>query len=281
MTVRRSTSTETVMGFMGPTIARARLARTGEIAGAAPPRPRDGPRMLDLPRHITTCLFDLDGVLTRTAEIHARAWKRTFGELVGEDFGQSDYEAHVDGRPRLDGARSFLAARGLDADAEIVRALAARKDDIVRALLRQGVERYEGSVRFAEAARALGLRRAVVSSSTHCSEVLEAAGIADLFEVVVDGTLARRERLAGKPAPDTFLAAVWMLRARAAEAAVFEDAVAGVEAARAGAFGWVVGVDRSGHGEALRRHGADVVVGDLGQLVSAARAPAARARRAS
>jgi beta-phosphoglucomutase family hydrolase len=238
--------------------------------------------MLNLPTAITTCLFDLDGVLTRTEKVHAAAWKRAFDDYLGEDtFLPSDYDAYVDGRPRRDGVRAFLASRGVTPDAATVAALAARKDAAVRAVMRRdGVERYEGSIRFAEAARAAGLRRAVVSSSRHCRAVLAAAGIDDLFERVVDGVDAEREFLAGKPAPDTFLAAAWLLRARPEEAAVFEDAIVGVQAARAGGFGWIVGIDRSDQAEALRREGADLVVRDLGELLSAPRARAERARSA-
>ena len=232
--------------------------------------------MLDLPAGITTCLFDLDGVLTQTAKVHARAWKEMFDAFLrerdGEDFRgfslPGDYDEHVDGKPRLDGVRSFLTARGIDAPPETVEALGTHKNELVLELIRQqGVEAYEGSVRFAEAARDQGLRRAVVSSSTNCKDVLEAAGIDHLFEARVDGVVAEEERLAGKPAPDTFLAGARMLGAEPAEAAVFEDALAGVEAGRAGDFGWVVGVDRTGHADDLRRHGADVVVQDLAELL--------------
>ena len=232
--------------------------------------------MLDLPAGITTCLFDLDGVLTQTAKVHARAWKEMFDTFLrerdGEDFREfslpGDYDEHVDGKPRMDGVRSFLTARGIDAPPETVEALGTHKNELVLELIRQqGVEAYEGSVRFAEAARDQGLRRAVVSSSTNCKDVLEAAGIDHLFEARVDGVVAEEERLAGKPAPDTFLAGARMLGAEPAEAAVFEDALAGVEAGRAGDFGWVVGVDRTGHADDLRRHGADVVVQDLAELL--------------
>jgi beta-phosphoglucomutase family hydrolase len=246
---------------------------------------------LDLPDGITTCLFDLDGVLTQTAKIHARAWKEMFddflrdwAERVGEPFEEfdrpTDYDEYVDGKPRLEGVHSFLQSRRIDlpmgtpADppkTETVHALGTRKNDLVLELIRQqGVEPYDGSVRFAEAAREQGMRRAVVSSSTNCRDVLVAAGIEPLFEEVIDGIVAEREGLAGKPAPDTFLAAAKRLGAAPAEAAVFEDAQAGVEAGRAGNFGWVVGVDRTGQADALRRRGADVVVRDLGELLDRA-----------
>jgi beta-phosphoglucomutase family hydrolase len=244
--------------------------------------------MLDLPDRITTCLFDLDGVLTQTARVHARAWKEMFddflrdwSERTGEPFHPfdrpTDYDEYVDGKPRLDGVHSFLESRGIDLpmgsptdppEAETVHALGTRKNDLVLEFIReQGVEPYEGSVRFVEAARGQGLRRAVVSSSTNCLDVLVAAGIDRLFEVRIDGAVAEREHLAGKPAPDTFLAGARRLAAEPADAAVFEDALAGVEAGRAGNFGWVVGVDRTGQAEALRRRGADVVVQDLGELL--------------
>jgi beta-phosphoglucomutase family hydrolase len=244
--------------------------------------------MLDLPSGITTCLFDLDGVLTQTAKVHARAWKEMFDDFLRdwyarhdqpfEEFDRpTDYDEYVDGKPRLDGVRSFLESRGIDVplgspkdppEAETVHALGTRKNVLVLELIRQqGVEPYEGSVRFAEAARDQGLRRAVVSSSTNCEDVLIAAGIDHLFDVRIDGVVAEREGLAGKPAPDTFLAGAKALGAEPSEAAVFEDALAGVEAGRAGDFGWVVGVDRSGQAEALRRRGADVVVQDLDELL--------------
>src|SRR5215211_6992627 len=243
---------------------------------------------LNLPDGISTCLFDLDGVLTQTAKIHAQAWKgmfddflRDWAERTGEPFHEfdrpTDYDEYVDGKPRLDGVRSFLESRGIQLpmgsprdppEAETIHALGTRKNDLVLELIRhQGVEPYEGSVRFVEAAQDQGLHRGVVSSSTNCRDVLVAAGIDHLFEVIVDGTIAERERLAGKPAPDTFLAAARMLGAQPSEAAVFEDAQAGVEAGRAGNFGWIVGVDRTGQAEALRRRGADVVVEDLAELL--------------
>jgi beta-phosphoglucomutase family hydrolase len=244
--------------------------------------------VLRLPEQITTCLFDLDGVLTQTAKIHARAWKQMFddflrewSERTGEPFHEfdrpTDYDEYVDGKPRLDGVRSFLESRDIHLpmgspsdppDAETIHALGTRKNDLVLELIRQqGVEPYEGSVHFAEQARERGLRRAVVSSSTNCRDVLVAAGIDHLFETIVDGVVAEREKLAGKPAPDTFLEGARLLGAEPAEAAVFEDAQAGVEAGRAGDFGWVVGVDRTGQAEALKRRGADVVVEDLAELV--------------
>jgi beta-phosphoglucomutase family hydrolase len=244
--------------------------------------------MLDLPDGIRACLFDLDGVLTQTAKIHARAWKEMFDDFLreraartGEPFHEfdrpTDYDEYVDGKPRLDGVHSFLQSRGIDLpmgspsdppEAETVHALGTRKNDLVLELIRQqGVEPYEGSVRLAESARDQGMRRAVVSSSTNCRDVLVAAGIEHLFEEVVDGVVAEREGLAGKPAPDTFLAGARMVGVEPAEAVVFEDALAGVEAGRAGRFGWVVGVDRTGQAAALSERGADIVVEDLAELL--------------
>jgi beta-phosphoglucomutase family hydrolase len=256
--------------------------------GAERAAPASAAERLALPDGITACLFDLDGVLTQTAKIHAAAWKQMFDEFLrewadrtGEPFRPfdrpTDYDEYVDGKPRLDGVRSFLESRGIELpmgspsdppDAETVHGLGTRKNELVLRLIReQGVDPYEGSVHFVEAARDAGLRRAVVSASTNCRDVLAAAGIEHLFEVRIDGVVAEREGLAGKPAPDTFLAAARAFGVEPANAAVFEDALAGVEAGRAGAFGWVVGVDRTGQAEALRRRGADVVVEDLAELL--------------
>jgi beta-phosphoglucomutase family hydrolase len=244
--------------------------------------------VLGLPDAIRACLFDLDGVLTQTAKVHAAAWKEMFdaylqerADRTGEPFVPfdklKDYDEYVDGKPRYDGVRSFLASRGVElpegestdpSNRETVRGLGNRKNELVLELLRRdGAEAYEGSVRYVEAARDAGLRRAVVSSSANTKDVLAAAGIEGLFEAVVDGVVADREHLAGKPAPDTYLAGARDLGAEPAEAAVFEDALAGVEAGRAGRFGCVVGVDRVGQAEALRQHGADIVVQDLAELL--------------
>jgi HAD superfamily hydrolase (TIGR01509 family) len=190
-----------------------------------------------------------------------------------------DYDEYVDGRSRYDGVRSFLASRGIELAegspedlpaAETIHGLGNRKNEIVLELIRdQGVQPYAGSVRYVKAARASGLRCAVVSSSTNCRDVLAAAGIEELFEEVIDGVVAERDHLSGKPAPDTFLAGARSLGVLPAAAAVFEDALAGVEAGRAGRFGFVVGVDRVGQAAALRRHGADIVVSDLADLLDA------------
>ncbi len=235
--------------------------------------------MLGLPEGVSACLFDLDGVLTQTAKVHAAAWKEMFDEYLrrraeqrGEQFvpfdAVADYDEYVDGKPRAEGARSFLIARGIDESGEMIGELGDRKNEIVLRLIHDdGVEPYAGSVRYVDAARTAGLRRAVVSSSTNCRDVLTAAGILDLFEEVVDGHVAEHEHLNGKPAPDTFLAGARALRVRPDQAAVFEDALAGVEAGHRGQFAFVVGVDRVGQAEALKVHGADVVVKDLAELL--------------
>ena len=233
-------------------------------------------------------LFDLDGVLTDTAAVHARAWKTMFDEFLrywAERHGQPftpvsidrDYKTYVDGKPRYDGVRSFLLSRGIelpegDSDdppqMETVRGLGNRKNVLVNRLLDdEGVVRYEGSVRLVEQLRDRGIKRAVVSSSKNCAAVLEAAGISDLFDARIDGVVAAERDLPGKPAPDTFLAAAADLGAPPDRAVVVEDAISGVQAGRAGGFGLVIGIDREGDPDALRSNGADVVVSDLGELV--------------
>jgi beta-phosphoglucomutase family hydrolase len=244
--------------------------------------------MLGLPDGVTACLFDLDGVLTQTAKVHAAAWKSMFDDFLRQwaaDHGQEfvpfdkagDYDEYVDGKPRYEGVQSFLASRGIDLpqgtpndppSAETVDGLGNRKNELVLKLIREhGVEAYPGSVRYVHAAIDTGLRRAVVSSSTNARDVLKAAGILDLFEQIVDGVVADREHLQGKPAPDTFLAGAKALGVEPRQAVVYEDALAGVEAGRAGKFGFVVGVDRVGQAAALKAHGADVVVKDLADLL--------------
>jgi len=244
--------------------------------------------MLGLPDGVTACLFDLDGVLTQTAKVHAAAWKQMFDEYLraraereGEKFvpfdRERDYDEYVDGKPRSDGVRSFLQSRGIELppgapndppDAETVDGLGNRKNELVLKLIHdQGVQPYEGSVRYARAAREAGLERVVVSSSTNCRDVLAAAGIEDLFGDVIDGHVAERQGLKGKPAPDTFLAGARIAGVPPSAAAVFEDALAGVQAGHAGGFGIVIGVDRVGQALALREHGADVVVRDLAELL--------------
>jgi beta-phosphoglucomutase family hydrolase len=245
--------------------------------------------VLGLPDSIRGCLFDLDGVLTQTAKVHDAAWKQMFDDFLRERSQQTgepfvpfdpvaDYDEYVDGKPRADGTRSFLTSRGITLpegndddppEAETVHGLGNRKNVILLQRIHDdGVEAYDGSVRYVRAVRDAGLRRAVVSSSANCRDVLIAAGIEDLFEVRIDGVVARREHLRGKPAPDTFLAGARALDLPPAAAVVFEDALAGVEAGRAGQFGFVVGVDRVGQAEALKQHGADIVVTDLGELMN-------------
>ncbi|GII58938.1 hypothetical protein Pth03_73270 [Planotetraspora thailandica] len=244
--------------------------------------------MLGLPDEVRGCLFDMDGVLTRTATVHAAAWKRAFDEFLhtwsertGTPFTPfdevADYDRYVDGKKRLDGTRSFLDARGIDLPegepgdppgALTVNGVSNHKNALVQKVLdEKGVDVYEGSVRYVRAARDAGLLTAVVSSSANTERVLAAAGIGDLFEARVDGEVARRRRLAGKPAPDMYLAGAEALGLTPAQAAVFEDALAGVEAGRAGGFAMVVGVDRAGQAAALRDHGADTVVTDLADLL--------------
>jgi beta-phosphoglucomutase family hydrolase len=246
--------------------------------------------MLGLPDAVRAGLFDLDGVLTQTAKVHATAWKEMFDAYLrqraartGEAFVAFDpigeYDEYVDGKPRYEGVRSFLESRGIDlsqgdpsdgSDAETIVGLGNRKNEIVLRMIReQGVQAYEGSVRYVRAARDAGLARAVVSSSTNCRDVLIGAGIEDLFDQRIDGVVAEREHLKGKPAPDTFLAGARALGVTPGQAAVFEDALAGVAAGRAGGFACVVGVDRAGQVDALREHGADIVVSDLAELLAA------------
>jgi beta-phosphoglucomutase family hydrolase len=245
-------------------------------------------RSFGLQEGVRACLFDMDGVLTRTAEVHAAAWRemfdaflRTRAERGAEPFVAfdpvADYDEYVDGKARDDGTRSFLASRSIELpegrpddppETETVHGLGNRKNELVLSRIRQdGVGVFEGSVAYVRAVGKAGLRRAVVSSSANCRDVLEAAGIEDLFDERVDGLTAERDHLAGKPAPDMYLAAAKALGVAPAQAAVFEDALAGVAAGRAGAFGRVIGVDRAGQGDALLAHGADLVVRDLGELL--------------
>jgi beta-phosphoglucomutase family hydrolase len=244
--------------------------------------------VLGLPDGIRGCLFDLDGVLTKTAQVHDAAWQEMFdgylrerSRRTGEPFVPfdrvADYENFVDGKPRADGTRSFLRSRGIELpegspgdrpDAETVEGLSNRKNEILLRRIREGgVEAYPGSVRYVRAVRDAGLRRAIVTSSANCRDVLAGAGIGDLFEAHIDGLTVEREHLRGKPAPDAYLAGARVLGLEPAMAAVFEDALAGVAAGRAGGFGFVVGVDRLGQADALTGHGADVVVTDLAELL--------------
>ncbi|MET9896218.1 beta-phosphoglucomutase family hydrolase [Streptomyces sp. NPDC006465] len=239
---------------------------------------------LGLPKQILACLFDLDGVITKTAVVHAAAWKRTFDDFLrgrdGDGFrpfdDAHDYAEYVDGLPRADGVRTFLASRGIELpegtpddppDRTTVHGLGNRKNELLLDLIRtDGVEAYDGTLRYIEAVRARGLRTAVVSSSANCQDILRSVGAESLFDVRIDGVVATERRLPGKPRPDTFLAAAKDLGVDPPEAAVFEDALAGMDAGRSGHFGYVVGVDRVGQGAALRAHGADIVVRDLAEL---------------
>lgn len=244
--------------------------------------------MLGLPDQITACLFDLDGVLTQTAKVHNAAWTEMFDDYLRERAARTgeafvafdparDYNQYVDGRPRSDGVRTFLASRGIQLpdgspddppDRETIAGLGNRKNARVLTLIREkGVETYPGSISYARAARDAGLGCAVVSASANCREVLRAAGIEELFDVVVDGLVAAAERLRGKPDPDTFLAAAARLGVPAERSAIFEDSVAGVQAGHAGGFGYVVGVDRVGHAAELAAAGASIVVNDLSELM--------------
>ncbi|MGM1059395.1 HAD family hydrolase [Saccharothrix sp. Mg75] len=236
---------------------------------------------LGLPEPITACLFDLDGVLTSTAVLHRRAWKRTFDDLLrlrGEPlFTEQDYARYVDGRPRYDGVREFLASRGITLpegapddppDAATVHGVGNLKNDLLEAIIRhEGVTPYPGTVRYLEAVRAAGLDIGVVTSSANAEKVLDAANLNGFVQARVDGVVIARDGLKGKPAPDSFLVGARLLGVEPTRAAVFEDALAGVQAGRAGGFGHVVGVDRAGQRDELLRHGADVVVDDLAELL--------------
>ena len=241
------------------------------------------------PVRFDAVLFDMDGVLTSTAEIHSNSWKTMFDDFLRhraaerkEPFQpfdiQTDYKRYVDGKLRYEGVRSFLASRNIalaegapedPPTVETVCGLGNRKDEMVKAAIAQGnVESYPDSVALVRRLREQGIRTAVVSASNNCEDVLRVAGILDLFEVRVDGVVASTLGLPGKPAPDTFLKAARMLGVSPARAVVVEDAIAGVRAGRAGGFGLVVGVDREGSGDALRTEGADVVVTDLAELLN-------------
>jgi beta-phosphoglucomutase family hydrolase len=244
--------------------------------------------VLGLPEAVTACLFDMDGVITQTAKVHDAAWKEMFDDFLRSwstshnvpfvPFDpESDYDQYVDGKPRLEGTASFLESRGIElpmgeesdpAGTPTVWGLSNRKNELIlKVLARDGVQAYEGSVRYVNAVREAGLRTAVVSSSANTEAVLKAAGVESLFEVRVDHQVAEAAKLRGKPAPDTFLEAARLLGVTAANAAVYEDALAGVAAGRAGHFAFVVGVDRVGQADQLHAHGADVVVKDLAELL--------------
>ena len=244
--------------------------------------------MLGLPDAITAWLFDMDGVITQTAKVHDAAWKEMFDEFLRSWSAEhnvpfvpfdpvGDYDEYVDGKPRLEGTSSFLESRGIHlsvgeesdpSGAQTLWGLSNKKNDLVqRVIERDGVQAYDGSVRYVKAVRAAGFKTAIVSSSANTEAVLKAAGVASLFEARVDHQVAEASHLHGKPAPDTFLEAARLLGVPAANAVVFEDALAGVAAGHAGHFGFVVGVDRVGQADQLRAHGADVVVKDLAELL--------------
>ena len=229
---------------------------------------------LGLPAQIRAGLFDLDGVITQTAKVHAQAWKQVFDEFL-KTKGQRpfdpvhDYDQYVDGKPRGDGVRDFLASRHITVPDGTIDEIASQKDHLFLDLIHHdGVQTYDGSIRYLHAAQAAGLKLAVVSSSRHTTEVLTASRLNKTFDAQVDGIVAEREHLAGKPAPDTYLMAARLLQVEASQAAVYEDALAGVQAGRAGGFGLVVGIDRAGQADALYAHGADVVVKDLAELLT-------------
>lgn len=247
--------------------------------------------MFGLPENVRTCLFDLDGVLTDTASVHTKAWTRMFDDFLRERATRADqqfvpfdpvedYRTYIDGKKREDGVRAFLASRGItlpdgdagdSADAETVHGLGNRKNKMFQQTLHtDGVTVFEGSRRYLQTVSEAGFAIAVVSSSANTREVLELTGLDRFVDVRVDGVTMREENIQGKPAPDSFLRAAQLLDTEPADAAVFEDALAGVEAGRAGSFGIVVGVNRLDQADALRRHGADVVVSDLAQLLETA-----------
>jgi beta-phosphoglucomutase family hydrolase len=246
--------------------------------------------MFGLPAGTTACLFDMDGVVTQTALVHAAAWKDMFDKFLrqraeqsGEKFvpfdSSKDYGDYVDGKPRLDGTRSFLESRDIHLPegspddkpgTATIYGLSNEKNDLVIEKIKtDGVKVYDDTIKYIKAVRAGGLHTAIVSSSANTVDVLKSAGISDLFDTRVDAQVAKKENLKGKPAPDTFLAAAKNLDVAPGHAAVFEDALAGVEAGHAGHFALTVGVDRvgDGHGDALRQHGADVVVTDVASLL--------------
>ena len=244
--------------------------------------------MLGLPEKVRACLFDLDGVLTDTASVHTKAWKAMFDAFLsdrakrtGEKFvpfdAATDYRQYVDGKKREDGVRSFLSSRAIElpeggpddsGDAETIYGLGNRKNDMFQKVLeKDGVEVFDGSRRYLEAVSAAGLGIAVVSASANTPEVLKITGLDRFIQQRVDGNTLREEHLPGKPAPDSFLRGAQLLDVAPDAAAVFEDALSGVAAGHAGHFGYVVGVDRVGQAEELRKNGADVVVTDLAELL--------------
>ena len=243
--------------------------------------------MFGLPDGVTACLFDMDGVVTQTAIVHAAAWKEMFDSFLRSraqstgtefvPFDSDDYDEYVDGKPRLDGTRAFLESRGIHLPegstddkpgTPTLYGLSNRKNDLVLAKIAAGgVKVYDGTISYIQAVRDSGIHTAIVSASANTVQVLKVAGIADLFDVRVDGVIAKERGLRGKPAPDTFLAAAEELKVPADHAVVFEDAQSGVAAGHAGHFALVVGVDRVGQAVQLKEHGADLVVKDLAELL--------------
>jgi beta-phosphoglucomutase family hydrolase len=241
--------------------------------------------VLGLPDGVTACLFDLDGVLTQTAKVHCAAWKDMFDAFLRDRDGagfvpfdpDKDYGTYVDGKPRQAGVRDFLASRDITLpdgtpddppSANTLYGLGARKNiDLLHRIATDGVEVYEGSVTYLQAAQKAGLRRIVVSSSANTEQVLRVTGLDQYIEGRIDGVTLRERNIKGKPAPDSYLAGAALAGVEPAQAAVFEDALAGVESGRAGHFGVVVGVNRVGQADALRAHGADIVVDDLADLL--------------
>jgi beta-phosphoglucomutase family hydrolase len=238
--------------------------------------------MLGLPDSVTVCLFDLDGVLTDTASVHRKAWKQTFDPILADhgqsEFTDDDYADQVDGKPRADGVRDFLKSRGIELpegspddapDAETIYGVGNRKNQLLlKAIKDDGVKVFEDARRYLEAARDAGLRRYVVSSSANTKDVLHVTGLEQFIEGRVDGKTITEKHLKGKPAPDSFLAGAKAAGVSAEQAAVFEDALAGVQAGHDGRFGYVVGVNRvdDAHGKQLEAHGASAVVTSLDEL---------------
>ncbi|HEY1626265.1 MAG TPA: beta-phosphoglucomutase family hydrolase [Streptosporangiaceae bacterium] len=244
--------------------------------------------MLGLPDAVRACLFDMDGVITKTAVVHAAAWKEMFDEYLRQHAADTqtefvpfdpvaEYDEYVDGKPRLDGTRSFLESRDIHlpegkpddaAGTPTIWGLSNRKNELVlEKIANGGVEVYPGSVSYVSSARKNGLKTAIVSASANTKQVLDSVGLSDLFDVRVDAQFVDAHSLRGKPAPDSYLAAAKELGVSADQAAVYEDALAGVAAGKAGKFALVVGVDRVGQAGQLRAHGADIVVKDLGDLL--------------
>ena len=272
---RRITTSNEDEGFANAVERYILRARPGSRAATA----------LGLPDQITACLFDLDGVLTSTVELHKSAWKQTFDAFLREregpaftPFTHKDYDEHVDGRPRADGVRDFLTSRGIHLPegrpedspaAETLNGVGNRKNALLISIIKErGITPYPGSVAYLKAVRDAGLAIGVVTSSRNASTVLEAAELTDFIRTRIDGTVIAEKHLRGKPEPDSFLAGANALGVDPSNAAVFEDALAGVAAGRAGGFGCVVGVDRAHQATALRAHGADIVVGDLADMLS-------------